>query len=140
MSKDSTRSIRLDGDVAHIAQKLADDKMLSHTLSKLLRQHYGLNTKIDAMKAELDLMVNQRMQLQESEKILADKIDAAEQEFLNKQTTELPVLREKLDHLLKLHSQTKQRQLRTGISQDTQLQNQLELINNVSKQIAELEL
>ena len=61
MSKDSTRSIRLDGDVSEIAQKLADDKMLSHTLSKLLRQHYGLNTEIDAIKTRGKIRTTQAL-------------------------------------------------------------------------------
>ena len=139
MSKDATRSIRLDGDVAEIAQKLANDKMLSHTLSKLLRQHYGLNTEIDAIKAQLDRTVNERMLLMEEEKLLADKIDELELEFIHRQTNELPKLREKLDHLLKLHSKTKQTQLRTGIPQNRVLENQLELINKISSEIAQLE-
>lgn len=139
MSKDVTRSIRLDGDVATLAQKLADDKMLSHTLSKLLRQHYGLNTEIDSIKAQLDRTVNERMLLQEEERILADKIDELEKEYINKQHNELPQLREKLDHLVKLHSKTKQFQLRTGIDKSTQLANQLELINKTSDEIALLE-
>jgi regulator of replication initiation timing len=143
MSKDSTRSIRLDGDVSEIAQKLADDKMLSHTLSKLLRQHYGLNTEIDAIKAQLDRTVNERMVLQEEEKLLAEKIDQLQMEMIDKQTNDLPKLRHKLDGLIKLHSKTRQKWLATHPSNragiDKMLKNQGNLIDEVSEQIAKLE-
>ena len=146
MSKDATRSIRLDGDVAQIAQKLADDKMLSHTLSKLLRQHYGLNTEIDSIKAQLDRTVNERMVLQQEEKLLADKIDKLEQEFMDRQSTELPILREKLDKLLKTHSKTKQQFIGAhpafGYSKaqlEIQLQNQSEMIDKLASEIAKFE-
>ena len=146
MSKDSTRSIRLDGDVAHIAQKLADDKMLSHTLSKLLRQHYGLNTEIDAIKTRLNQTVNERMLLQEEEKLLADKIDQLEQEHLYAQTNELPKLRSELDHMLSLHSKTRQRYIgaipRGNYTEDQlqiQLENQGQIIDDLSSRIAKLE-
>ena len=143
MSKDSTRSIRLDGDVSEIAQKLADDKMLSHTLSKLLRQHYGLNSEIDSIKAQLDRTVNERMLLQEEEKLLADKIDELQMEMIDKQTNDLPKLRNKLDGLIKLHSKTRQKWIathpknRAGI--DKMLKTQGDLIDEVSEQIARLE-
>ena len=143
MSKDHTRSIRLDGDVAEIAQKLADDKMLSHTLSKLLRQHYGLNTEIDAIKAQLDRTVNERMLLQEEEKLLADRIDELELEFINRQTNELPILREKLDKLLKTHSKVAAKKWSSPINRelyDSQLDNLQELINKTSYEIEQLEL
>lgn len=142
MSKDSTRSIRLDGDVAQIAQKLADDKMLSHTLSKLLRQHYGLNTEIDAVKQQLDRIVNERMEMQKQEKLLADKIDKLEVDFMTRQTTELPILREKLDKLLKTHSKVSAKKWSSPINRDmyqSQLDNLDELITQTSKQIQDLE-
>ena len=143
MSKDVTRSIRLDGDVADIAQKLANDKMLSHTISKLLRQHYGLNTEIDSIKAQLDRTVNERMLLQEEEKLLANKIDELEIEFITRQSNELPMLREKLDKLLKLHSNTRQKMIKSPEWLRSPYQNKLdtqaELIEKVSSEIAILE-
>ena len=143
MSKDSTRSIRLDGDVSEIAQKLANDKMLSHTLSKLLRQHYGLNTEIDAIKTRLNQTINERMLLQEEEILLADKIDELESQFLQKQTNELPKLREKLDTLLKMHSKTRQEHnmLPSHMRgpKKKQLETQGELIDKLSEEIAKLE-
>ena len=143
MSKDVTRSIRLDGDVAALAQKLADDKMLSHTLSKLLRQHYGLNTEIDSIKAQLDRTVNERMLLQEEEKLLANKIDELEAEYFAKQTNELPVLREKLDKLLETHSKVAAKKWSSPINRelyDNQLANLDELISRTSYEIELLEV
>ena len=143
MSKDVTRSIRLDGDVAEIAQKLADDKMLSKTLSKLLRQHYGMHDEITSIKQQLDRTVNERMLLQEEEKLLADKIDELQMEMIDKQTNDLPKLRQKLDGLIKLHSKTRQKWIathpknRAGI--DKMLDTQADLIDEVSEKIAKLE-
>jgi len=143
IGKDITRSIRLDEDVAEIAQRLADDKMLSHTLSKLIRQHYGLNTEIDALKAELDHVVNERMKLQENEKVLATMIDEAEERFLQEKTTELPKLQEKLDRLLEMHSKTKEEvwRLPAHLRQNKQkmIENQAKLIQETSDAIALLE-
>lgn len=142
-NKDVTRSIRLDGDVAEIAQKLAGDKMLSHTISKLLRQHYGLNSEIDSIKAQLDRTVNERMVLQEEEKLLAEKIDQLQMEMLDQQTNELPKLQEKLAGLIKLHSKTRQKWLSTHPSNRQGIEKMLtfqgHLIDEVSEQIAKLE-
>ena len=143
MSKDLTRSIRLDGDVAHIAQKLADDKMLSHTISKLLRQHYGLHTEIDAIKTRLNQTINERMLLQDEERHLADRIDELEAEMDHKKTNELPILRQKLDGALKTHQKIHLKYQSTHPNNRSQLRKQLdnmnEVIDRLSEQIGRLE-
>lgn len=106
MAKDVTRSIRLDGDVKEIAQQLADDKKLSSTLSKLLRQHYGLHDEIDSIKQQLDRTVNERMLLQQEEKILADKIDELENVKAIRQEKDTPHLKRKLGNLYALLAKT----------------------------------
>ena len=106
MSKDKTRSIRLDGDVADKAQELADDNMLSATLSTLLRNHFGMTTEIQAAKNRLNELVNQRMMLREEETQLADWIDMAEMDLKERSVHEKPRLERKLAETERLHSQT----------------------------------
>ena len=109
MSKDKTRSIRLDGDVAQKAQELADDHMLSKTLSNLLRNHFGMTTEIEAAKNRLNELVNQRMTLREEETQLADWIDNAENELIERSVTEKPRLERKLKETQNLHFSTLQK-------------------------------
>ena len=140
MSKDVTRSIRLDGDVKEIAQKLADDKMLSKTLSKLLRQHYGMHDEITSIKQQLDRTVNERMLLQEEEKILADKIDELENVKLKRQMTDLPHAQRRLDKLYDLFNKTNKewseaRDTQTRVLRARQLRNQDQLIKELEAEI-----
>lgn len=51
--RDRSRTIQLTGDVAEIAQKLADNNELSKVLSDLLRQNYGYATKMSKIQAQL---------------------------------------------------------------------------------------
>ena len=134
MSKDKTRSIRLDGDVADIAQKLADDSQLSATISKLLRQHYGRHTEIDSIKQQLDRTVNERMLLQEEEKLLADKLDELEDVKMQRMITDLPHLERKIRDMEVLHKKTKDqwmnaRDTQTRILKARAMKNQQQLLD-----------
>ena len=142
MSKDKTRSIRLDGDVGAKAQELADDGMLSATLSSLLRNHFGMTTEIDAAKNRLNELVNQRYALQQEADDLADWIDQAETELITRSITEKPRLEAKLKEMKMLHDST-QKKL-TFVSNPYEknritqvLFNQREVISKLEKQLEE---
>jgi DNA repair exonuclease SbcCD ATPase subunit len=96
MSKDKTRSIRLDADVAELAQRLADDGKLSATISQLLRQHFAIHGEIDIMKTKLDELVNQRMSIREQEEELSDLIDQMENRHAMKLAEQKPWIERKL--------------------------------------------
>jgi len=140
MSKDKTRSIQLDGDVAAKAQELADDKMLSKTLSTLLRNHFGMTTEIEAAKNRLNELVNQRMMIREEEYQLAEWIDEAENQLLRRSATEKPRLESKLKEIQDLHLETMQK-LRYAPNPyeknriEKVLNNQKEIIDKLQKQL-----
>ena len=90
--KDRPRTIVLAGDVADIAQKLADDSKLSSTLSELLRAKFGYGSKIEHKKAELDDIYHQKTLLATLEEEKIAEIEALEAEVL----TQLPDLLEKV--------------------------------------------
>lgn len=141
--KDKTRSIVLDGDVADKAQQLADDKMLSSTLSMLLRNHYGLTSEIEAAETRLHELVNTRMQIREQEEQLADWIDTAKRERLIKIDKEKPHLERKLKKTLVLHDATikKLHQTNNVYEKDRIRQvisNQKEIIDALEKELEEL--
>lgn len=94
--KDRTRTIQLAGDVADIAQKLADKGALSATLSELLRHNYGFGDKIDEKKRELEATHEQRVALQRREEDLAAAIDELEQQQIHHQTNVRPAIERKL--------------------------------------------
>lgn len=96
MSKDKTRSIRLDADVAELAQRLADDGKLSATISQLLRQHFAIHGEIDIMKTKLDELVNQRMSIREQEEELSELIDQMENRHAMKMAEQKPWIERKL--------------------------------------------
>lgn len=96
MSKDKTRSIRLDADVGELAQRLADDGKLSATISQLLRQHFAIHGEIDIMKTKLDELVNQRMAIREQEEELSELIDQMENRHAVKMAEQKPWIERKL--------------------------------------------
>tara|TARA_Y100000361_G_C11158012_1_gene345467 strand:+ start:1185 stop:1640 length:456 start_codon:yes stop_codon:yes gene_type:complete len=98
--KDRTRTIQLAGDVADIAQKLADKGALSATLSELLRHNYGFGDKIDEKKRELEATHEQRVALQRREEDLAAAIDELEARFLEEQSAVRPALEKRRAILL----------------------------------------
>lgn len=76
--KDKPRTICLDGDVSEIAQRLADQNMLSREITNFLRTKYGHPTALDKMKADLAELVNSRKNLQHQEEELIEAIDLEE--------------------------------------------------------------
>ena len=94
--KERLRTIQLDADVSEIAQKLADQKKLSSTLSELLRANYGYGDAIEEKKRELTALLDYKHDLQTQEKQLREQIDDMEKAFIHRETNVRPVLEEKL--------------------------------------------
>lgn len=101
--KDRTRTIQLRGDVADIAQKLADQGILSKTLSELLCAAYGFGDAIDEHKRALARIVEERKALIESEEQLIATIDALEAKALEESQTVRPALQRKIEILQERH-------------------------------------
>ena len=97
--KERLRTIQLDLDVSEIAQRLADNKQLSSTLSELLRVNYGFGDKLEEKKRELHTLLDHKQQLIEQENKLYDEIESMEAAFLDRETNVKPVLKEKLQKL-----------------------------------------
>ena len=94
--KERLRTIQLDLDVSEIAQKLADKKELSSTLSELLRANYGFGDKLEEKKRELHAILDHISDMHHKRDEMIADIDATEKEFLNAQTNVVPQLKEKL--------------------------------------------
>ena len=94
--KERLRTIQLDLDVSEIAQKLADQKKLSATLSELLRVNYGFGDAIEEKKRELHLLLDHKDALREQEQQLIKEIEQMEIQFLHRESNVKPVLQEKL--------------------------------------------
>lgn len=94
--KDRPRTVVLSGDVAEIAQKLADKGELSLTLSDLLRQSYGFGDKIDEKKRELEATHAARIDLQRKEEDLAQQISELEVQALEQETTLAPSIKKRI--------------------------------------------
>ena len=97
--KERLRTIQLDADVSEIAQRLADKKELSSTLSELLRVNYGFGDKLEEKKRELHVLLDHKQELIEQENKLYDEIEAMEKAFVDRETNVKPVLEEKLKKL-----------------------------------------
>jgi len=97
--KDRTRTISLGGDVAEIAQRLADQSQLSAVLTDLLRREFAIDTELDGLKAELEASIQDRKELQQKEEALIAKIEISEQESILRRTTVLPQLHNQIDIL-----------------------------------------
>ena len=94
--KERLRTIQLDLDVSEIAQKLADKKELSSTLSELLRANYGFGDKLEEKKRELHALLDHIEDMNHKRREMEDDIDATEKEFLDRETNVVPQLKEKL--------------------------------------------
>lgn len=94
--KDRPRTIVLSGDVAEIAQKLADNGQLSSTLSELLRQTYGFGDKIEEKKRQLTAILDEKQRLAMQEIELVAEIDTLEAQTIEKKATILPQLTQRL--------------------------------------------
>ena len=98
--KDRTRTISLGGDVAEIAQRLADESQLSRVLTDLLRREFGIDTELDGLKKELEDSIDQRKELQAKEERLIVAITASEEESLQRRTTIVPQLENQFQILI----------------------------------------
>lgn len=98
--KDRPRTIVLAGDVAEIADNLAQKNELSATLSELLRHNFGFGDKIEEKKRELEATHEHRLLLQRKEEDLAAAIDSMEEDFLTRQNNIKPNLEKRRKILL----------------------------------------
>ena len=112
--KERLRTIQLDLDVSEIAQKLADKKELSSTLSELLRANYGFGDKLEEKKRELHAILDHISDMHHKRDVMIADIDATEKEFLDKQTNVVPELKKQLVTLQAKHALIK-RQAETAI-------------------------
>ena len=90
--KDRPRTIVLSGDVADIAQDLADKSQLSKVLSQLLRQAYNISDEVSIMKAKLLEMTDRRKAMQEAEEEMIAAIRDAEDRIIHERSHILPSL------------------------------------------------
>ena len=97
--KERLRTIQLDLDVSEIAQKLADQKKLSSTISELLRTNYGFGDKLEEKKRELHNLLDHKQTLVLEEKRLIEEIDAMEIDYIERETNLKPILRDKIQKL-----------------------------------------
>ena len=97
--KERLRTIQSDYDVSEIAQRLADKKELSSTLSELLRVNFGFGDKLEEKKRELHTLLDHKQLLKEQEENLVREIERMEAEFVDRETNVKPVLKEKLQKL-----------------------------------------
>ncbi len=101
--KDRPRTIVLRGDVADIAQKLADQGILSKTLSDLLSQAYGFGDAIEEHKRALVQVIEEKKALDDAQDQLIALIDALEQKAIEEATTIKPALVSKIEILQARH-------------------------------------
>jgi len=90
--KDRTRTVALDGDVAEIAQHLADKSQLSKVLSQLLRQAYNISGEIAIMKDKLAALTEERKGLQRLEEEMIEDIGRQEERIIHERNHILPSL------------------------------------------------
>lgn len=112
--KERLRTIQLDLDVSEIAQRLADKKELSSTLSELLRSNYGFGDALEEKKRELTAILDHIQEMHHKRDEMIKDIDATEKEWLDKQTNVVPQLKQKLVTLRAKYDLTK-KQAETAI-------------------------
>lgn len=112
--KERLRTIQLDADVSEIAQKLADKKELSSTLSELLRSNYGFGDALEEKKRELTAILDHIQDMNHKREEMENEIDSMEKEFLERQTNVVPQLKQKLVTLRAKYDLTK-KQAETAI-------------------------
>ena len=134
--KERLRTIQLDADVSEIAQKLADQKKLSSTLSELLRVNYGYGDAIEEKKRELTALLDYKHDLQTQEEELRNQIDEMEAAFIHRETNVKPVLEEKL---VKLDARIKHIKRQAEQTIDASIrQGKYRAIENFEKQMQEI--
>ena len=90
--KDRTRTISLDGDVAEIAQELADKSQLSKVLSQLLRNAYNISDEVAVLKEKLNETIDARRAMQAKEEDIIAAIHEAEERIIHQKSHILPAL------------------------------------------------
>ena len=134
--KERLRTIQLDADVAKIAQRLADEKKLSATLSELLRVNYGFGDKLEEKKRELHTLLDHKQALIAQEDKLYQEIEQMEAAFLDRETNVKPVLQEKL---VKLDARIKLLQKQANASIDASVRRmKFRGIEQLEKQMTEI--
>ena len=141
--KDRTRTISLDGDVAELAQRLADKSQLSSVLSQLLRQSYGITDELAQLEHALSTTIEERKNLQLKEAALIEEIEAARDSLIHRQNHILPSLYQRQGAL-----ETRLEDLRLKLnylppSDQTRVMNQIDetrkILQTVLEEIKELE-
>ena len=136
--KDRPRTIVLSGDVAEIAQNLADKGELSSTLSDLLRQQYGFGEKIEERKRALSMLLDEKDRLTELTQAMADEIDEMEEKALEQNATIRPALERRQNILRERLAKTHQKLKRAYDPQEESRLHQVALeIQNLLKTVNE---
>jgi len=133
--KDKPRSIVLDGDVAEIAQRLADNNALSSTLSELLRSNYGFGDAIEEKKRQMHAVITERQRLAQVEADLEAEIDAMEVQLIEKQTTIRPQIEKRIT-LMTARRNNAMRDMNNAIDSTTRNQKH-RVIQNLDRMIAD---
>lgn len=97
--RDRPRTINLAGDVADIAQKLADENQLSATLSKLLRMEFGGFGEVDQMNRVINELHDERKRISTALENAVKRRDEHEAAIIHARATVLPALNERLEKL-----------------------------------------
>ena len=97
--RDKSRTITLAGDVAQIAQKLADENQLSQTLSKLLRVEFGGFGEVDHMNRVIDELHNERKRINNALDDAVKRRDEHEAKIMHQRATVLPSIDAALEKL-----------------------------------------
>ena len=141
--KDRPRTIVLAGDVAEIAQDLADKSQLSAVISDLLRRAYGGGTHLNDLKRELQATTTLRKDMQEQEEELIRRIDVAEKELITSRNHILPSLYQRQGVLEERLEKLREKQRRLPPKEATLVQDQImetkRILETVLKEIEELE-
>ena len=134
--KERLRTIQLDLDVSEIAQRLADQKKLSSTLSELLRANYGFGDAIEEKKRKLTALLDHKKSLIQQERDLEQEINQMETDFIYRETNVKPVLQEKL---VKLNAKVKHLKAQAERTIDAHVRRmKYRGIENFEKQIQEI--
>lgn len=141
--KDRPRTIVLSGDVAEIAQDLADKSQLSAVLSQLLRQSYGISDDISRLEQLLTTTTDARKEMQEREEQIIAELDRARDQLVHRQSHILPQLYQRQGVLEERLRKLREKQLYLPSKEGTLVQDQImetgRILETVLKEIQELE-
>ena len=129
--KDKTRTISLDGDVSEIAQRLASKSVLSHTLSALLRQEFGVATALEAAQEELQQLIREREENAQAQATAILRIDQLQEEAETRKTTIIPAIEMRLEKLYARKEKTEKDLKRAFTPQDVRAKERV--IANIEK-------